>query len=667
MAKTAALALFAGVASTALGPVMLVAGVIAAVATAAVLLSAQAREATAEFRSLTSTSKQNYEAMRDLEAQYEAAASSSERNADEVARLSMELETARAVYESNRMTIEELVAANDKLIDSHNRVMDSYNSSMDAAQAEEQTATALIAKYEELAGKAALTAGEQMQMAAVTEKLNSMYPELSIGINDVTGRYEMCATAIKAVAAAQAEEQRNQAIYDSYVDTLANITDLEKQRETAYDEYAAARERYDAIAAEGMYTDQRRAMEHTARLQEAQEELDLYTGEWHRLNDAFEEANTHLADTEEHFERVAEAANAAAEAAAQVNDTYEMGVEAVEGIILEMDALIEQYDAAYGAARTALDGTFGLFEKVEQKAGLSSQKIIEAWESQIEFFNQYNDNLQSLQDYDLDADFLAKLSDGSQESAAQVAALTEEFDKLSPAEVEARVSEINDTFATLEQAKDVTAETMAEVQTEFSTKLAEMEARLEEAVNGMDMGPIAREGAAATMRAYIDEIKAMEGDAVTAASNVARSVANALNGGAGGGGNTYTYGGRGYASGTSSAARGLAMVGEDGPEIIDFDGGERVYNADETSKILSGGNNSLDTSVPDGFEGVGNSQPVQVEKKITLDINGSGGIEIGAGTDENAVIEIMIANLKPILLEMVNQEKFEEGNESYDF
>jgi phage-related protein len=56
----------------------------------------------------------------------------------------------------------------------------------------------------------------------------------------------------------------------------------------------------------------------------------------------------------------------------------------------------------------------------------------------------------------------------------------------------------------------------------------------------------------------------------------------------------------GYATGTASAAAGLAMVGEEGPELINFKGGERVYNARDTSRMLSGG----------GSDGAGG--PVQV-------------------------------------------------------
>ncbi|MER6102401.1 transglycosylase SLT domain-containing protein [Streptomyces sp. NPDC001832] len=43
---------------------------------------------------------------------------------------------------------------------------------------------------------------------------------------------------------------------------------------------------------------------------------------------------------------------------------------------------------------------------------------------------------------------------------------------------------------------------------------------------------------------------------------------------------------KGYASGTRSAARGVALVGEKGPELINFKGGERVYNDKETASMM---------------------------------------------------------------------------------
>jgi SLT domain-containing protein/phage-related protein len=51
---------------------------------------------------------------------------------------------------------------------------------------------------------------------------------------------------------------------------------------------------------------------------------------------------------------------------------------------------------------------------------------------------------------------------------------------------------------------------------------------------------------------------------------------------------------KGYASGTNSASSGLALVGEQGPEIINFGGGEQVIPNGQTQDILSGSQLSTD-------------------------------------------------------------------------
>jgi phage-related protein len=47
---------------------------------------------------------------------------------------------------------------------------------------------------------------------------------------------------------------------------------------------------------------------------------------------------------------------------------------------------------------------------------------------------------------------------------------------------------------------------------------------------------------------------------------------------------------RGYASGTMNAAAGWAMVGEEGPELVRMRGGERVFDAGQTDRMMQGGN-----------------------------------------------------------------------------
>lgn len=50
----------------------------------------------------------------------------------------------------------------------------------------------------------------------------------------------------------------------------------------------------------------------------------------------------------------------------------------------------------------------------------------------------------------------------------------------------------------------------------------------------------------------------------------------------------------GYASGTTSARRGMAWVGESGPELVNFSGGERVYNSADSARMQARSNARAD-------------------------------------------------------------------------
>ena len=53
-----------------------------------------------------------------------------------------------------------------------------------------------------------------------------------------------------------------------------------------------------------------------------------------------------------------------------------------------------------------------------------------------------------------------------------------------------------------------------------------------------------------------------------------------------------------YASGTTSAETGLALVGEEGPEFVMMHGGEAVLNAADTHSAIEAMTSTSDSSVP---------------------------------------------------------------------
>jgi hypothetical protein len=89
--------------------------------------------------------------------------------------------------------------------------------------------------------------------------------------------------------------------------------------------------------------------------------------------------------------------------------------------------------------------------------------------------------------------------------------------------------------------------------------------------------------------------------------------------------------GRGYASGTRNAPPGLAWVGEAGrPELVDFHGGERVYNPSESSALMRGWTEPASPMRFAAMAGAGGSP-----SRMAVDINFSG---VSAGNDVDAAL-----------------------------
>ena len=645
--------------NTAIWPITLIVAGIAALITIGVALISWLNDVDEEWAALSSTSKQHYEEVERLNEEYERTVELEGENSEAAKKLAADLETAKAVYEATKMTIEEFTAQNDKLIKSHQELADSYNESMSKIKAEEKSSEALISKLAELSSKTSLTASEHQQMSAIVGKLNSQMPELALTYDKTTGALNRSVEEMRKLAEAQADIQRQQKQAEAYAEAIAQQTELEEQLAKAKEQVAAAEENKHGW---GWFGDSKQSYE----------DLEAFTAEQERLQAALDENNRIITETEKAWQAAAEAATEAAETPI----AYEVAVNnAIQSVSDDLLALVKQYNETYEAARNSLDGTFSLFEKVENKAGVSSQAIIESWQTQIDFFDTYNKNIQTLQGLDLDSKFIEKLSDGSQESAAQVKSLVKELEGLSSEAAAAKVQEINKKFNELSESKNNVATTMTEIQTEFDSKLGNIEVRMGKAIDNMTMEENAAKAAKSTISAYINQISSMTAEARSASEGVARAATSAL---AGKGISTVSI--PGFATGTESAPRGVALVGEEGPELVRFNGGEQIYTADETSQILSrtsdlnapaaniDGHVSVSASVPDNgsfnAESSPNSGPA--EKKITLDINGSGEIGV-AGADEETVWEIVAPKLKGAFMGIIRSEIFEEGDRTYAF
>ena len=352
----------------------------------------------------------------------------------------------------------------------------------------------------------------------------------------------------------------------------------------------------------------------------------------------------------------------------------------------EIRELAEEYEEAFNATRSSMDNMFGLFEKAEMdlSEAFSLEGAMDNIESQLEYFEQYETAVAELSQLGFDNNVLSSLD------PEQAVKFYQELNEMDTEAAKGKVDEINEKMGKLSEVKDKASETMLglneELTQKFSDMQKDMETAVDEMITDMDRNSEAGEAAKKTMEGYIKQLKSNGDSAVLEAENIGARIASALSSSskitplASGavslinqsskifGPQPYDIK-RGYATGTLSAEPGVALVGEEGPELVMFRGGETVYTADETERIIKG-NSDRPLYVPPGESGTAQSdnQPGAVPcRKIELEINGKGKIEMKSGTDKNEVVKIMQENLKPVLYEIVSEEFFEEGDYAYEY
>lgn len=686
---------FGTAATAALLPLTAIVAAIGAVVAVGALLISKLTSANEEYNALTATSKNYYDQLEQLNAEYDEAVELYGENSAAARQLAADIAGLEAMYESTAMTLEEFVAQNDALLESHDALIEGFSSSMSALDEEANTADALVTKLEQLSAKSSLTAGEQMQMEAVVGKLNTMYPDLALSIDETTGALEQSVDVYRALAEAQVEEQRVAQQYDSYCDLIADRVELEEQLAVAQAERQAAQERYDEA---GWWS---------RTFGQAGDDLEAFIEEEERLQNALDETNGLLEDHEAAFEA---AAQAAAESAAY--DEWVANVEsAAANVETALETLSEAYERAYEAALSSIQGQYNLWDDVAEVAAKDTETVTSKVNDQITYWENYNANLAQLGNRAGDieglSDVISSFADGSADSVSMIAGMAEATD----AELEAMV----ESFKRLEEVESTTADSLAGFDDDVREALEGTQTAINEFAESLEMSDEVAEYAGGVAIAYaegfaehLEEIQAAFTDAAgqsealdvsdeangygvsigsryaagiagqigaarTAAASLAAAVADALSGTSVSVTASVTGSKRGgYASGADSAEPGIALVGEEGPELIDFSGGEVVYTAAETAQILSGaGGGASNVDPVRALDAPRETTTQQVntctERHIILDVVGKGKIDITGGYDETAVLDLLQEHMRPLLLSILQAEMTEEGDGSYGF
>jgi TP901 family phage tail tape measure protein len=658
-------------ATLAANPFVLAAAGIVAVTAAAVTLTGVLITQSDEYEGMTATCRDQYDELQNLNDQYNAACEQYGENSEAANSLRYQLDQLNDEFEANRQTVKEFVAECDGLVESHNKVMDAYNSSTSSIKDQELGTLALTQRLGELASQNSQTTASYTEMKAIIDQLNADVPGLGLTYDGVTESVEATVEAIKKAAKAQADSEYKAEQQQTYVDLLKEQSSLEQQIAEAEANLDAERQRrgmyQDDVTGDwvkGIWTEDSPWIAWTS-------DIDEYKKSLEELQAAYDENQQTLSDIEGEWRGVAQAVEDAQNQTVTYDEAVSMATSSAQSAL---DELTAAYDKAYQSARESIEGQIGLFDTMKTSSELSVSDMEKAMQSQTDYLNLYSENLKKAAEYGLDDGLIKSLSDGSEESAGYINAIIQNIEKLGgstegmPAAASKFVDEFNSKFEETTKAKDAFADSVAKMETDFDEKMGEIEQTMVGTVEKMEMTDEAAAAAKATIEAYCNAIRSMTGEAGSAAQAVANAAAAHLS-------TTPSTTVSGHANGTLSAPEDVYIAGEEGPELIVGARGSEVFPAQETEKILSavgGDETPVSTENSAAFSSGGQSAPSEEggadrsEKRIILEINGSGSID-ATGADEDTILDVLTRHVKPVLMNIIKGEIFEEGDLAYDF
>ncbi|MCI8921122.1 MAG: phage tail tape measure protein [Acutalibacter sp.] len=505
--------------------------------------------------------------------------------------------------------VDELTQAAQESAQAMEQVSTDFDASRVNILATADVAGTYIARLDELGAKTSLTKAESQEYHNILQLLCDTVPDLAASIDLETDSIEGGTEALRAQTEAwkkNAEEQARQQAYQNlmseYNDVLVEQAENSLRLTEAQMKLGAQEKRREEIMArqhvlaEEAGFDANKLSEEYYNLDHELALLneDIRTGE--KTVSAYQEALNQSTDAAEEAKaaaegyadamgaltgQAAEAANASEDVAASVLAmTDSLRRDAASGIV-EAGAVLASglgtvsaaYSEAYTTAYDSISGQMGLFEAMSVEVETSVGGMIASLQSQVAYMASYSENLRAAAQMGLSDGLIAQLSDGSAESAAYLQEIVSNG--------EGKIQELNDAFAQVEEGKEEFSSTVAEMQTDLHNTMQQAVQTTQSAVRQMDMYAQAAMSARSTMQGFIDGANGMAGAVQAAYRNVAYGAMAAIQG-AMAGGLSVT---RGYASGTTDAAPGFAMVGENGPELVFFQGGEQVLNARDTAAL----------------------------------------------------------------------------------
>ena len=587
LAAKIAMAAFNAVA--AMNPFVLIAAAVTAAVAALVILAVTADDAIDPMKDLVSTSQEQADRLEELRAEYEAVAEAEGETSVNAILLKKEIDEQTEAFENNKQTLQEFIDAQNEIHDAHEKLMSDYADTTKGINQDHDSTESLIIKLQELASKATLSSGELKVLQAVIKELNKMLPDANITYDVSTGKLNVTTEDLKAMADAAAEARQQAADLDQLINSAKEEKLLEKAVEDAQAAYDAQKRLTDEAWTD--YQASKRTFQ-SAYGEQAMYDVDLFkayeaeSSALETLSANLDQAKTDLAENRAEQERLSAALGASATAVEEENTYIYQMQDVLASYNDRIETLTQSYLDAYNAAYDSITGQYKLWDEVAEVSAKSVDDVTTSLQNQKKYWEDYNTNIQTLLSFSGEieglSDMVAAFGDGSADSVDMIAGMAEAANSGHPE----KIQEMVEAWQANKAAQDEAAQSLGDLVTGYSDQMNDLKDQVQADVEALEFTDEAYSAATTTIQSFIDGALSKLPAVQNAYSRIANAANSALTTKYYQGYYSYRSNDRGYASGTDNATPGWHLVGENGPEVRWFNGGESVWDASQTRDFL---------------------------------------------------------------------------------
>lgn len=687
-------AAFGATLQASLGPIGWVSAAVSGLAAVVMLVASNMEESEPDYKKYTASTLELKDKIDDTTAAHERAVKQYGEASYQAKELEAELGNLQSEYDNTSETMEEHKERLEETIGKYDELLQGHKDSIAEAETEAGGINNLSDRLVELTSSSDKAVGSQNEILAIVDALNAAIPDLGLSYDSLTNSLNMTSEQIQATARAFANKDLlsdfQKDIQDAVKEQAKLSADIQKQSgevkaaQSVYDKAVSNPKYQEYLQRQHELTDGMTAQQLAGRgvsesLYKLHQEYSTYIDQVQTAGDNLETEKGALNSLKSDYDGYQKTIDDTSNKIDGLNKVYlESGdavVDAVgnsiDGSIQSMEKLATAYEEAYKTALDSFTGQFGLFDEAEANSEATVGAAQKALDTQLTYWDTYSKNLSTIKKLTKDDlnmtqtqydSFMSNLQDGSKNAAGLAQSMA---DNIKNGNKQAVVN-MADTYTQVQKKQESAADKVAKWKTDFNQKLTAIQNEMQTTVDKMEASSEAKANAEATINAYISGLRS----GITGAHNAALAVKNAAKSALGD--NYKNDSVKGYAVGTLNAEPGLALVGENGPELVNFDGGEVVYTTQQTQSIINnmGGETVYDTPVPSKDEpseetpiNYGNS-----EKKIVVEIGSNGRIVVqGGSVDREAVAAVIRDEVEPILIDIIEREVEEEGVETREY